>query len=84
MIRGRIPDVATHFHGLDLGISSVTLAELEYGVHRSSNPQKNEATLRRFCTGVVVYPFDMLAASVYGKIRNDLETIGTPSDRWTP
>ena len=78
MIRGRISDAATRFHGLDLGISSITLAELEYGVHRSSNPQKNGTALRHFCTGVIVYPFDTLAASIYGKIRNDLEAVGTP------
>ena len=78
VIRGRISDAAYHFRGLDFGISSITLAELEYGVYRSSNPQKNEMALRHFCTGVIVYPFDAFAASTYGKIRNGLEAIGTP------
>jgi tRNA(fMet)-specific endonuclease VapC len=72
-----MPDIADRLRGLDLGISSVTLAELEYGVARSSHPQKNGTALRHFCTGIIVYPFDTLAASIYGKIRSELETAGT-------
>ena len=78
MIRGRIPEVASRFHCLDLGISSITFAELECGVHRSSNPLQNGTALRHFCTGVIVYPFDTCAASIYGEIRKNLETAGTP------
>ncbi len=78
LIRGRTPNLVERFRGLDIGISSVTLAELEYGMRRSMNPQKNGAALRHFCAGVVVYPFDANAASIYGKIRTELETRGTP------
>jgi len=51
---------------------------LEYGVHRSFNPQQNALALRRFCAGVVIYPFDTQAASVYGRIRAELASAGTP------
>ena len=78
MIRGRIPDLVERIRNLDLAISSITLAELEYGVHRSSNPPQNASALRRFCAGVVIYPFDNQAASVYGRIRAELASAGTP------
>jgi tRNA(fMet)-specific endonuclease VapC len=78
IIRGTVPNVIERFRNLDLSISSVTLAELEYGVHRSSNPPKNASALRRFCAGIVVQPFDAKAASVYGRIRTDLASKGTP------
>ena len=78
MIRGTIPDLVERFRNLDPAISSVTLAELEYGVHRSSNPQQNASALRRFCAGVVIYPFGAHAASVYGRIRAELSSAGTP------
>jgi tRNA(fMet)-specific endonuclease VapC len=78
MIRGRIPDPAEHFRNLHLSISSITFAELEYGVHRSSDPAQNAAALRRFCAGIEIRPFDSPAASVYGRIRAELASIGTP------
>ena len=78
MIRGRVPGLIERLYNLDLAISSVTFAELEYGVHRSENPTKNASALRRFCAGVVIYPFDASAASVYGRIRAELTSAGTP------
>lgn len=78
LIRGRVPQPARRLSGLNIGISSITLSELEYGVRRSSNPLQNESALRQFCSGVVVYDFDSAAASVYGKIRAELTALGTP------
>ena len=78
IIRGRVSDLIERFRDFNLAISSVTLAELEYGVHRSSNPPKNASALRRFCAGIVIYPFDIQAASVYGRIRAELASTGTP------
>jgi tRNA(fMet)-specific endonuclease VapC len=78
MIRGRIPDFIERFRNFDLAVSSVTFAELEYGVHRSSNPAQNATALRRFCAGIVIHPFDSPAASVYGRIRAELAARGTP------
>ena len=78
MIRRSIPNFVERFRNCDLAISSITFAELEYGVHRSSNPQQNAAALRRFRAGAVVYPFDAQAASVYGRIRAELAFAGTP------
>lgn len=65
---------------LDSGvcISSITLAELEYGMKHSSNPAKNEQALLRFLIPFTVLPFGAAAASEYGTIRNDLQNNGTP------
>lgn len=59
-------------------ISSITLAELEYGMKRSSNPAKNEQALLRFLVPLNVLPFGAGAASEYGEIRAHLQSQGTP------
>jgi tRNA(fMet)-specific endonuclease VapC len=59
-------------------ISSITLAELEYGMKRSSDPARNEQALLRFLAPLTVLPFGSAAASVYGEIRADLQSKGTP------
>ena len=59
-------------------ISSITLAELEYGMKHSSNPVKNEQALLRFLVPLSVLPFGTTAASEYGEIRTYLQSIGTP------
>ncbi len=59
-------------------ISTITLAELEYGMKHSSNPVKNEQALLRFLVPLSVLPFGTAAASEYGKIREYLQSLGTP------
>lgn len=59
-------------------ISSITLAELEYGMKHSSNPAKNEQALLRFLVPFSVLPFGSAAASEYGEIRAYLQSQGTP------
>lgn len=59
-------------------ISSITLAELEYGMKHSSNPAKNEQALLRFLIPLTVLPFGAAAASEYGTIRTYLQNNGTP------
>lgn len=61
-----------------LVVSSITLAELEYGVQASVNPEKNTIALLKFLSIVEVMPFESAAASEYGKIRADLRRKGTP------
>ena len=61
-----------------LSISSVTLAELEYGVQASANIEKNAVSLLKFLSIVDVLPFDSGAAVEYGKICADLRKKGTP------
>ena len=61
-----------------LCISSVTLAELEYGMKHSSNPAKNEQALLRFLTPLSILPFGAAAASEYGALWTYLQNKGTP------
>lgn len=62
----------------DIGISSITLAELIYGVEKSQQQQKNRAALEEFILPLDVMAFDDDAASYYGKLRSNLEKKGTP------
>lgn len=57
-------------------ISSITLAELEFGICNSAAYEKNRATLISFLPLVDVLPFDDLAAVEYGIVRADLQKRG--------
>ncbi len=59
-------------------ISSITLAELEYGMKHSSDPVRNEQALLRFLAPLSILPFGMEAAKKYGEIRAYLQSQGTP------
>lgn len=61
-----------------VGISTITLAELEYGIRKSSNPDKNLEALNQFLVPLDIVDFDYNATVEYGKIRADLERAGTP------
>ena len=61
----------------DLCISVITMAELEYGVFRSSKQEQNRNGLLLFLSHIAIVPFDVNAAREYGLIRNDLTKSGT-------
>lgn len=61
-----------------IGISSITLSELHYGVAKSTARQKNREALDEFLAPLQIAPFDERAALVYGEIRATLERSGTP------
>ena len=62
----------------DIGISSITLSELRYGVAKSTHQEKNANVLDEFIIPLEVVSFDEEAAHVYGDIRATLEKAGTP------
>jgi len=62
----------------DLGISVITLAELEYGTSKSSEPDRNREALEQFVSPLEIAVFDRQATIVYGKIRALLEKRGRP------
>lgn len=66
---------ATHAVG-DIGISVMTLAELEYGVSKSGRPARNREALDQFISPLEVAPFDRQATAAYGKLRTTLEKKG--------
>jgi tRNA(fMet)-specific endonuclease VapC len=61
-----------------IGISSITLAELEYGAAKSAQPRKNREALEEFVSPLDVAPFDHDAAEAYGRTRAALEKKGLP------
>ena len=62
----------------DMCISSVTYAELVYGVEKSRSPEKNRLALSLLLSNIAIMSFDSLAADEYGKIRAVLGKNGTP------
>lgn len=62
----------------DVGLSSVTVAELHYGVAKSAHVERNRSALEQFLAPLVIVDFDVAAAAVYGTIRALLERRGTP------
>lgn len=60
----------------EIGISSITLAELRYGVSKSQNLEKNRLALEAFLVPLSVAPFADNAATGYGIVRADLERRG--------
>ena len=62
---------------IDIRISSISVAELEYGVCKSSSPERNRKILIKFLSSFEILPFDDRDAEAYGKIRSHLEKQGT-------
>ncbi len=61
-----------------IGISSITLSELVFGVEKSQPYKKNIQALEKFTISLEILPYDTKAAYFYGKIRKELESQGTP------
>ena len=59
-------------------ISAITLAELQHGIEKSMNREKNSMALLQFLSILDILPFDDLAAVEYGKICAYLQKRGTP------
>jgi tRNA(fMet)-specific endonuclease VapC len=81
LIRGRADRVFKRLqqHTVDeIGISSITLAELQYGVAKSARPGRNTMLLAKFCVPLAILPFDNAAAEAYGALRAELERQGKP------
>ena len=60
-----------------IGVSSITAAELHFGVTKSGSA-RNQAALDKFLLPLEMMPFDAAAASRYGLVRTDLEQRGSP------
>jgi tRNA(fMet)-specific endonuclease VapC len=61
-----------------VGLSAITVAELEFGVAASKRQGDNFKRLERFLVDFEVLPFDRDAAKPYGSLRKVLKTQGTP------
>lgn len=81
IIKQKPKDILSKFSTYQVGdicISSVTLAELRYGVAESQYQEKNQAALDEFILPLEVATFDEAAAVYYGILRASLEKQGMP------
>ena len=60
----------------EVGISSITLSELEYGVQKSSQRERNKLALAQFVAPLAILPYDNHIAPIYGRVRALLEQEG--------
>jgi len=81
IIKQKPPHVLQRFQAFtpgSIGVSTVTVAELQYGVRKSRYPTKNQAALEQFLSPLLIANFNTEAAQVYGDIRAVLEASGMP------
>lgn len=81
LIKHKPPQVIDRFRACELGdiaISSITVAELNYGIAKSQQRDRNQAALDRFLLPLTIVPFDRAASDYYGQLRHNLERQGQP------
>ena len=74
-------NILTHLDGLknnQVVISSITMAELQYGIAKSVKKETNKFKLLYFLHQFECVPFDAKATEYYGNLRSHLESLGTP------
>jgi tRNA(fMet)-specific endonuclease VapC len=81
IIKQKPKDILKKFSAYQVGdicISSVTLAELRYGVAKSQYQEGNQVALDEFILPLEVASFDEAATQYYGILRATLEKQGIP------
>jgi tRNA(fMet)-specific endonuclease VapC len=81
LIKRQYPEILSKLLrvGFDkIGISTITLAELEYGVANSNRSFEAQTALLEFILPFEILDFNYTAASFYGKIRKELKDKGRP------
>jgi len=62
-----------------IALSSLVVAELDYGAKVSHRAKENLERLYRFIDVVQVVPFDIECAKIFGTIKSKLRSIGKPT-----
>jgi tRNA(fMet)-specific endonuclease VapC len=57
-------------------VSSISVAELEFGITKSTKFDETQTALYKFLSGFNLIDFDAVAARSYGRIRADLQSKG--------
>jgi tRNA(fMet)-specific endonuclease VapC len=81
LIKQQPREVIDKFQGIipgEIAISSVTVAEMMYGVAKSQHKERNKSALESFLAPLEIVDFDFKAAQQYGVIRAYLEKMGAP------
>lgn len=63
-----------------IGISTITVSELNYGAAKSKYQKQNLKRLAEFLTPFEILPYDEPASNYYGIIRSQLESEGNVID----
>lgn len=83
IIKKRPQKVFEKFKDFKLGqicISSITYAELCYGMQNSTKPTENTKTLNKFLGPIEILDYPAQAAIEYGSLRTFLKRAGKPID----
>lgn len=62
----------------EVGVSMITVSELQFGAAKSQNPQRNRTALEQFLLPLEILEYDLAAATHYGAVRAHLENTGVP------
>ena len=79
IMQGRDAKLLAKLSKLPIGqaaISSVTLAEIEYGIQRRGSPTKLRNALSQVMLHMDILPWDASAATCYGELCSSLEAQG--------
>jgi tRNA(fMet)-specific endonuclease VapC len=79
IMQGRDAALLAHLSQVPVGqvvISSVTLGELEYGLHRKGHPPRLKNAMNQVLLRVDVLPWDEVVARCYGIFCSSLEARG--------
>jgi tRNA(fMet)-specific endonuclease VapC len=79
IMQGRDADLMARLTQLPVGravLSSITLAELEYGLHRKGQPQRLRNALTQILLRMDVLSWDESVATCYGEFCSALESQG--------
>ena len=60
----------------EIGVTSITVAELHFGVFKSRQIERNRSALIRFLAPLEILPFTSEAAEHYGRIKAGLRSLG--------
>ncbi len=60
----------------EIGVSTITVSELQYGVVKSKNRKLNKQRVEEFLAPLEIIPYDEIAANTYGDMRHKLEKRG--------
>lgn len=63
----------------EIAVSTLVIAELNYGAKSSQQPEKNLEKLSRFIEIIRVIPFGLSCAIKFGDIKSKLRAIGKPT-----
>ena len=81
IIKRRIPSVLAKLKAIGLekvAVSTVTIGEMEFGLHKSNTPLTSREAMIQFLLGPEIIEYDVNDAVEYGRIRAFLESKGTP------